>query len=589
MTRMIPETIHSSVESAAERRMFEVIRDAPNTERWVCRHSLRLAHHETKRRAEIDFVLITHHGIFVLEVKGGRIKRQRGVWYAVDKDNVAHKLAESPFDQASNNMFALQRQIKKQFRGQPHANALFGYAVLMPDIVFELDDPEADRHLLYDIRDTERPFTSFINRLAEASRKAEAREKRPALQAQWIADLGDYLWGDFDFKPAADLIIGSLRKQLDKITREQRVVLDMLEDSQRVIVEGGAGTGKTLLAVDAAKRLASEGRRVLFLCYNKLLAARIEQRLAADSYEGELLVRHLDRYFKEHLVDGTEWEQLVNEAIQRDKQTGFGEVLPEYAALAAIEREDERFDAIVIDETQDILNQKNLDILDQMLRGGLEQGRWCFFLDGQEQKEVFGKMEQHALEHLRAHAVRTRLSLNCRNTRQIAEQAAIVSSSTSRVSTRIDGAAVEFCCYRKRDGWFADLAQVLQKLEEEGVARGRVSVLTVKSPSSEEEARLHKMGLRPLCEQDVPKLGTSLLEHVTWSTISGFKGLENDVAVVVGIEDIDRDWHRSVAYVGMSRARSRLYVVIREDCNAQRKEREKEWKARQDSDVEMLL
>jgi hypothetical protein len=36
MTRMIPPTIHSSVKSHAERRMYEVIRNAPNTEHWVC-------------------------------------------------------------------------------------------------------------------------------------------------------------------------------------------------------------------------------------------------------------------------------------------------------------------------------------------------------------------------------------------------------------------------------------------------------------------------------------------------------------------------------------------------------------------------
>ena len=52
MTRMIPPTIHSSVQSHAERRIYEVIRDAPDTEHWVCLHSLGLAHHETKRRAE---------------------------------------------------------------------------------------------------------------------------------------------------------------------------------------------------------------------------------------------------------------------------------------------------------------------------------------------------------------------------------------------------------------------------------------------------------------------------------------------------------------------------------------------------------
>ena len=40
---MIPSTIHPHVRSSAERRLFEVIRDAPGTEDWVCLHSLGLA------------------------------------------------------------------------------------------------------------------------------------------------------------------------------------------------------------------------------------------------------------------------------------------------------------------------------------------------------------------------------------------------------------------------------------------------------------------------------------------------------------------------------------------------------------------
>jgi hypothetical protein len=72
---------------------------------------------------------------------------------------------------------------------------------------------------------------------------------------------------------------------------------------------------------------------------------------------------------------------------------------------------------------------------------------------------------------------------------------------------------------------------------------------------------------RRLTEDDVPHLGTATLQSITWSTVSGFKGLENDVIIVAGLTDIESDWHRGVAYVGMSRARTRLHVLIHEDCD----------------------
>ena len=69
------------------------------------------------------------------------------------------------------------------------------------------------------------------------------------------------------------------------------------------------------------------------------------------------------------------------------------------------------------------------------------------------------------------------------------------------------------------------------------------------------------MGLRRLSEDDVPHLGSASLQTITWSIVSGFKGLENDVVILAALTDIETDWHRGVAYVGMSRARTREAAV----------------------------
>ena len=114
MTRMLPPTVHNSVVNSDRTVSSQNLR-AKNSEDWACLHSLGLAFHPTKRRAEIDFLLITREGVFVLEVKGGRVRRDAGVWKFIDaRGNVSSK-RESPFDQASSAMFALQRRIADEF------------------------------------------------------------------------------------------------------------------------------------------------------------------------------------------------------------------------------------------------------------------------------------------------------------------------------------------------------------------------------------------------------------------------------------------------------------------------------------------
>ena len=87
----------------------------------------------------------------------------------------------------------------------------------------------------------------------------------------------------------------------------------------------------------------------------------------------------------------------------------------------------------------------------------------------------------------------------------------------------------------------------------------------------------------------MPALGTSDLEQITWSTASGFKGLENDAVIVVGIKDVEKEWSRGVAYVGMSRARTRLYVILTDECDEERQRRLRARQERRSSDIEMLL
>ena len=586
MTRMIPLTMNPSMESSAERRMFQIIRDAPDSDDWVCFHSFGLAHHPTKRHGEADFVLLARHGVFTLEVKGGRISHSDGVWYSIDRYDQRHKLKESPFKQAIESMHALEKCIKRNFVGQKQSRALFGFGVVFPDFELTQESPEWDRRVVYDSLDRQKPFTSYINRLAQFHRSVGGAKKRPSLTPDTIEELAEYLRADFDAIPSATLIIGGIRDELNQLTLEQRDVLADLDSQKRVIVRGGAGTGKTVLAVDAATRLAEAGNRVLFLCFNRLHATRLSNHFGAKGRTGQIIATNVDDHFVK-VTHGTEFETEVLEAIDHDKPTAFAKRVPECAALIASERKADRFDALVLDEAQDFLTSIKLDALHEMVHGGIENGCWYVFLDAEHQAGVYRNFESHALARLEKCGMQRSLWRNCRNTSPIALQTAFVCGGTTPVRARIDGPPVDFRTYRQPGEWLRNLEHIISNLRADEVLPGSISVLFLRTPE-DYIPRLTKMGLRRLTEADIPKLGTSALEEITWGTVSGFKGLENDVIVLVGVENLEDDWYRSLAYVGMTRARSRLHVIIHEDCDKKRKEREREWKARQDSDVEML-
>ena len=569
MTQMIPTTINSTVRSGAERRLFKIIRDAPDTDHWVCLHSLGLARHQKKRRAEIDFVLLTHHGVFALEVKGGRIKCENGVWCSVDHYGQVHRKKESPFEQAASAMFALEKATRDHFKTGLLTQTLFGYGVIAPDVNFSTVGADGDRELIYDTRDRVHPFTAYIERLGSFTRSAQAGRRR-GLTKERIADLVSFLRGDFVLVPDAKVVIDDTRLQLDELTKEQSGVLDALRDYPRVMVDGGAGSGKTVLAIRTARRLAKHGDRVLFLCYNKLLASRLRVRMASEQYAGELVVRHLDGHFEELIDASSLSEEFESKAAKADATERFNELFPLYAGLAASESDSARYDAIVIDEAQDFLTERRLEALDEMVVGGLESGRWRVFLDSENQAALYERMEAAAVDRLRQLSVSHALTVNCRNTRQIAADTASLSGSKKSMIARVDGPPVEFISYRRETGWIRKLESLIQRLRKQDVSPGRISILTPHNPSEQELKVLERLGIISLTESDTPLLGTPQLEHITWSTVSGFKGLENDVVILAGVKDARQRWWRAVVYVGMSRARSNLHVILEEECNKAR-------------------
>ena len=568
MTLMVPPTVHSSVRSGAERRLFRVIESAPETDDWICLHSLGLARHGTKRRAEIDFCLLTPYGIVVLEVKGGRVRRECGVWIFTDRFGQEHRKHEGPFEQAARAMFALERDVRSQFAEGPVRKALYAYGVLFPDIEFDATGSEADPALVYDRRDRRHPFLAYVRRVLEFAR---SKKKSSAMRMDdvQLTELVAFLRADFDLVPSANALLDDTGRELAALTIEQMSVLDSAATEERLIVEGPAGSGKTLLAMEAARREARLGRRVLLLCYNRMLSRRLASQLNDETFGGSVTARTVYSHFRATIEKSTLTEEFSHLATETSDDSLYSELYPEYAWLAAMEASTALYDIIIIDEAQDILSEPNLAALGEMLRGGLTNGRWRAFLDANDQACVYGRMDELALKKLRNAADRwSVLTFNCRNTRPIGIQINVVAAPTGRTACRTDGPPVEFSTYGAPGGLYGKLERVVNDLRSRKVPRGRVSILLPNLPSEKDLRRLERMGVTRLEESDVELLGSEKLDRFTWSPVSGFKGLENDIVVLAGVEDIEDEWWRAVTYVGMSRARVQLFVVAHERCTS---------------------
>ena len=99
MARMLPPACPKTIKSQGEHFIFDQLRDAPDSDNWVCLHSLELSRHIYKVCSEIDFVvMVPGEGVFCLEVKSGGVSRVGGTWLYEDQMGHVHTNYEGPFE-----------------------------------------------------------------------------------------------------------------------------------------------------------------------------------------------------------------------------------------------------------------------------------------------------------------------------------------------------------------------------------------------------------------------------------------------------------------------------------------------------------
>jgi hypothetical protein len=554
---MHPRRPSPATQSGAELQLFPKLRDELPDDVHVI-HSLGMARHPTKPWAEIDFVVIAGEGVFCLEVKGGRIKRAGAVWYTGD-----HKLKESPFQQAGSASTALYRELAPEFEYVPRS--IVGWGVLFPDVEFNEQGPTIELEVLYDANDTAASFSAYLDRIAAYWRRRlhPKGSFRPLARAE-RSQLVHRLAGDFDLMPCLRSDVMAVEAELVRLTAEQVSAVEGLQDNDRVLIQGAAGTGKTMIAVSEARRLASSGQQVLLTCFNRRLASFLRDEL---SDVPNVSAVHLHAFMKE-VVDSAGLSDRLPDAESADLLRQF---YPELATEALLEHGG-RFDALIVDELQDLQSDPYLDVFDSALRLGLEGGTWRFFFDPVQ--SLFNSADPEALGRIRGtrHA-EFRLQKNCRNTVPIALQGSLLTGLDRQETLEVEGPEVEL-------RWYSDQAEARRAASE------LIREWLANAVSPEEIVVLSPVTLRNsiLAEGLEESTGLRLIEGadstgdaIGYHTVSSFKGLDRAAVLLVDVDDLLDQRQRASVYVGASRARAVLGVILPESARESYEQRARDF------------
>ena len=400
MVTFIPPYCGEEIKSNAEKKMFNILKNLEMENTYVL-HSLGLPKHQTKVYGEIDFVVVCDRGVACLEIKGGRVECRDGRWYFKDRYGVERRKREGPFAQVIGNMFSLRKILIQKFPKNQHIrNMLAACGVVFPDIIFQSVSEEIIPEMVFDkkIKD----ITAYINGIFDYWRGRQHNELSKLMSSD-IQDIVSYLRGNFVFVPALNDRLSSVEERLVRLTFEQVKIMDALSLNDHLLIEGSAGTGKTMLAVNFSRAQVEKGNRVLYLAFNKNLTHNVQRQLGNVE---NLKVINIHALFGEYV------EVDVN-TLNADPQKYFSEHLPaafvNYAiSLDKHELEKIQYDLLVMDEGQDILAPNYLRALECLLSGGFEKGHWAVFYD--EKQNIYNPKYQEGFKILQSF-VSTRFKL----------------------------------------------------------------------------------------------------------------------------------------------------------------------------------
>ncbi len=530
MVRLLPDTPRFATTS--EKEVWDKLRDQLGDDD-VLIANLRLTDEDKDHEADL-VVLMPDFGCLVLEVKGSSVRHDEDGWWVKRGANDDRCW---PVDQARDAKYAIRTFVESDPRWGSRGRVVWAHGVVTPHSVFDNDFslPDLPRWALHD-----RDEMASLGQRARQNAYGLAQHQ-PLPTQDDVALIAEILAGR---RTAHDVNAEAAERagSADQLTHEQAVLLQVTRLLRRVEVRGGAGSGKTVLALQQAKEL-SRGRsgqrpaeRVALLCYSLGLAEHLKREVATWKRQ------HRPAFVGTFHEFGKQWGAPEGD---REDSDFWETTLPGLMSGLADELpHGKKYDSVIVDEAQDFADDWWTPVL-KSLRDEVDGGVYVY---SDENQRIFARYGAPPVS-----LVPLVLDHNLRNTRQIHESFGPLAPSRM-VSRGGDGAGVRFVASTVDDA-LETADEQIDVLLEEGWRPSNLCLITTghRHPVQLERTTFHDQeGYWKTFWED---------DDVFYGHVLGCKGLERPAVVLCVNDDGERDRARERLYVGMSRATDVLVVV----------------------------